>query len=318
MTCPPDVRLSAVKLRRSYPLIVLVLAIPTSMALGQTGFEDSESKTSLIVLQGGIGKVNVTDSRVSFGYQYARSESAWRFGGEFFGKLSEGVGSLFEGGQVVPEAGLKVTATHTFGKLGSWVRKLDPCQVPNQSWLTVQAGYSRSQFKMVSGDPTSTLSAADSVFDSFEGTIYLNRIVLDGDGVFGASIGIKRVNNLDALEKISLSTEIRTFHSGDTTQVIQTSSEGSIAEGYTTRAALIANFDIVWIPRFLSDRFAIDFLTRFDSQKSGLAVFKPGIGLYVLEDGAPTRVVAGVSVEVTDLNSVIQGLRVGLVAGFQF
>jgi hypothetical protein len=292
-------------------VVLSLLFFPCSWGWAQAGFEDSDGKSSLIFQQGGTGRINLTDASLKVSYLYQKDNKPGRFGIELSGKATNGISTLFDKDDIAPEATVKLSfgcqwllgkkMTRDEGEEGSMIV---------DDWATIQIGYSRAQYKLY----TPTNAFVDQIqkknFDGFSFTAYYY-VLFQGNVSIGVAVGLDHQNNYASLKEIELSDRITVLDSAGvmrTTNDTEKLRQGVFAEG----SAKLWNFDIVWIPEFLKYRIGLDLFGRCSWQK-GENTFKPGVGVFICEDGAPTKVVGGISFE-----SVEGKLRVGLVGGFNF
>lgn len=296
---------------KSLLMILPLFVLSFSLGWAQSGFEDSDGKSSLIFEKGGTGKINLTDASIKISYLYHKSNKPCRYGIELSGKASNGISTLFEKDNIAPEAKVKLS----FGYQWLLSKKIsgsdkEESGIIVDDWATIQLGYSRAQYKLF----TPTKSFADQIqkknFDGFSLTAYYN-VLLRRNVLIGLSIGLDHQNNYTFLKEIELSDRTTVFDSAGasrTTNKTEKLRQGNFAEGNHT----LGNYDIVWVPEFLSNRIGFDLFGRFDWNKDDNS-FKPGIGVFIVEKGAPSKVVGGITFE-----SVEGNLRVGLLAGFNF
>lgn len=289
---------------------------------GQTAFEDSESKSSLILFQGGAGKINFSETSFSLNYIYRNSQNKLRFGAEISGKLTEGMGTLFDDGSFQPGAGLKASIGWELNTVAPQDSSNDLADTKGEDnitlpkWLTVVAGYSRTQFDLFKADESAADQIAKEPFDGLFLAVHYNALVCDGECLFGLSLGVERQNNFQSLPVIVVVDRKNVYTEPDSTRTIEKTMNVRSFDDFKTNGALIINGDFVWVPRFLGHRIGIDFFGRIDTGKKGSKAIKPGIGFFMAEENAPTRVVGGISFEFEGFK--LDGLRVGLVTGFKF
>ena len=121
--------------------ILLILFLIPSIMNSQSTFQDSEGKSSIVLQQGGIGQINITDANIKIGYLYHKTDDPFRFGIEISGKAANGFAALFKKEKVVPEAKMKLS-------LGYHEILKKKSEVISDDWLTFQAGYQRGNYKL--------------------------------------------------------------------------------------------------------------------------------------------------------------------------
>jgi hypothetical protein len=132
-----------------------------------------------------------------------------------------------------------------------------------------------------------------------------------GSMILGLSLGVKRTNNADDLKSVELEDQAFTSASG-TTQRRSVSKQTVLRGEYDEYLAVPLNTDLVVYPGTFRGRIAIDFFTRSNLGKTNRE-FVPGVGLFITQEGKPTKVVGGLSFAYDDGKA-----RVGLVGGFHF
>ncbi len=283
--------------------LLFILFLLPCMLIGQSTFQDSEGKSSIVINQGGIGQINITDATIKIGYLYYDTKYPFRFGIEVSGKATNGFATLFKKEEVVPEAKMKISfGYHELLKKKSGVISDD--------WLTFQVGYQRGNYKLFDPAMDYEHQIRKEKFDGFSAMIYYN-MILKGSVLIGISLGIERQNNYQYLEKVEIN-DITTVSENDKT-IRRISSTQELRQGeYKKNDHFLANFDILWEPDFFSGRLGIDLFGRYDSTKNQKA-FKPGVGIFILKKEAPTKVIGGITFEMVE-----KQLQIGLTAGIDF
>ncbi len=278
----------------------------------QSGFEDSEGKSSIIYLEsGGIGKINITDANIKLCYLHHVSDEYFRYGGEVMGKASNGISTLFEKKDIAPEAKIRASLGY------QWILSAKPSGEVEEDntmivddWTTIQVGYSHGQYRIVNPRNSFDHQIEKQKFDGFSIVGYYN-LLFKHNFFLGVSIGLDRQNNYGSLEEVEVTDRTVTFDTSGFSRSIVTTE--SLRRGeFIVNNHFLANYDIMWIPGFLNYRMGIDLFGRYD-RGGGNSNFKPGIGLFITEKGAPTKVVGGITFE-----SVDHVLRIGLMTGINF
>jgi hypothetical protein len=175
--------------------------------------------------------------------------------------------------------------------------------------LVFQGGYGFRQYNLYDANLSLDKQVYKKDFHSPMAQLIYFRLI-GGNKLLGASVGVERSNNSSDLTEV----DVRDFTS--------TLNNGTIREVGRTKKALRGNFmqatrafintDFAWFPRSLNSRIGVNFFTR-----SGLTGFekgfRPGVGIFFSEKGAPTRAIGGVSVSWEKDKP-----NVGLIAGFNF
>lgn len=229
---------------------------------------------------------------------------------------------LLKNGEVLPKPKTAKNLVEYLGEVteSGLLRGIDIGQVfdlpelkkfaPNFSRILFQGGYSFKQYNLYS--PTAAFN--DQIYKkNFHSPsaqlIYFKQ--LTGRKLLGAAIGVQRSNNSGDLTEV----EVRDFTSavsGSTTREVSRVRK-ALRGDYKESTRAFINADFAWFPAALESRIGVNFFTR-----SGLIGnekgFRPGIGLFLSEKGAPTRVVGGVSVSLDNNRKA----NIALTAGFNF
>lgn len=175
--------------------------------------------------------------------------------------------------------------------------------------LVFQGGYGFRQYNLF--DPTAPLDKQiyKKDFHSPSAQLIYFRLI-GGNKLFGASAGVQRSNNSNDLTEVDVRDFTSTITNGTTREVGRT--RKALRGDFKQATRTFINTDFAWFPSALDSRIGINFFTR-----SGLTGFekgfRPGVGLFFSEKGAPTRVIGGVSVSLEK-----QKPNVALIAGFNF
>lgn len=300
-------------LKRMGAAIALMLLGCLSTVLAQDAFEDAKGNSSIFLKDGGgFAHVNVSDSSVKLGHIFDISNKPVFFGFEVTGKLSGNFASLFESHKPSPEARFNAFV----GKKFLFSHK--PDENPTRGhltddWLTFSAGYRRARYKILSEDSAFANQVRKQNFDGFSAILAYNALFKSSRGpiLFGVSGGAERRNNADDLDEVEVNDQVFTSSSG-TTQRTVVSKQTALTGTYKETVAVPIRTDFVWFPKQFQSRMGLNFFTR-SNVGQGDRTFEPGVGLFFSQDGAPTRVIGGISVSVRDGKA-----RVGLIAGYNF
>jgi len=184
--------------------------------------------------------------------------------------------------------------------------------------LDVRLGVSRSANTLL--NPQTTTFAAQVAKRQFTGWSALLSYSAEygrleqGPGIqrlFGFAVGVERRNNASDLKQIDLRDIVFTSQDGTTSRTGETSRK--VLQGdYKESTALVANTDFVFLPPSFDNRLAVDLFTRTTRDNS--TDFRPGMGVFLVQKGAPRKVLGGVSVSRTMGGKA----QVDLIAGFNF
>jgi len=175
--------------------------------------------------------------------------------------------------------------------------------------LVFQGGYGFRQYNLF--EPTAAIDKQlyKKDFHSPLAQLIYFRLI-GGNKLLGTSVGVQRSNNSNDLTEVEVRDFNSTINNGTTREVGRT--RKALRGDFKESTRTFINTDFAWFPRSLNSRIGINFFTR-----SGLTGFekgfRPGVGLFFSEKGAPTRVVGGISVSLEK-----EKPNVALIAGFNF
>lgn len=294
-------------------LALVMVAFPATTH-AQRVFEDAGGDTSIFLESGGgFIRANVTESSVRASYLFDVSNKPYRFGFEVFGKLSGKVANIFQEDRPAPGAGVRISVgkKHLFSERPTGVplatRRL------SDDWLTLQFGYTRARYTLLSEERSFADQVGKKNFDGFSATLAYNALFRSQRGpvLWGISGGAERKNNIEDLDEVEVNDEVFSSSEGNTQRSV-IFRRNAFRGTYTEKIAVPIQSDLVWFPAKFQSRIGTNFFVRSNIGE-GNKYIEPGVGLFLSEDGAPTRVIAGISVSVREGKG-----RVGLIAGFNF
>ena len=314
---------------------MVALTFSAGETRGQMPFQDAKGSGSILLSDGGFVQLNVADPSVRVGYLHDLSSQRWSIGFDASGKLTGTRAALLNKNQVAPD--LKVA--FTFGRKYLIAHRLDlndpndlqklkdaqaeavkhgakPSDDFGDYWsalpydrLTLQISYAYKQYSLFDANAAFDKQVFKKKFHNPSAALVYS-IQLNGSNLFGASVGVGRSNNSNDLTEVDVRDINTTTFSNTVREVVRTR---PVLQGdFKQSTSLFLNTDYVVYPRKTFSRVGIDFYTRsvFTGVDQG---FHPGIGVFLSEKGAPTRVLGGVTI------SYDQGkASVALVAGFSF
>lgn len=290
-------------------LAVLVFFALPPCVLAQTAFIDAAGKGSIFIQGGGFGRVSINDGRATVAFLRDISTERLRYGLELSGKVSEDAASIFESNQPAPEAKLdaSVGIKHIFREIVVGQQASGPLV---DDWITFQGSYGRSEFNLLAEAKPFADQVEKEKFDGGSISCSYNGL-FKGSRLLGISVGAERKNNLGKLKEVEVRDEVFTSSDGSTTRAVIRVQKARRGEYKESTGAFLYT-DYVWFPATFRSRIGIDLFTR-SRFGGGDETFEPGIGLFLTEQDAPTRVIGGVSVSALDGD-----LQVGVVVGFNF
>lgn len=320
---------------RHLATVVAVIAASVVSAQAQMPFQDAKGNGSILLSDGGFVQLNIADPSVRIGYLHDLSSQRWSIGFDVSGKLTGSRASLLNKNQVAPD----VKVGLTFGRKYLLAHRLDlgdPSDLqklkdaraeavkhgakPNDDFgeywralpydrLALQLGYAYKQYSLFDANAPFDKQVFKKNFHSPSAALVYS-VQLSGSSLFGAAVGVGRSNNSSALTEVDVRDINSTTFSSTVREVVRT--RQVLRGDFRQSTSVYLNSDYVWYPRTTFSRIGVDFYTRsvFTGIDKG---FNPGIGVFLSEKGAPTRVLGGVTV------SYDQGkASVALVAGFSF
>jgi hypothetical protein len=316
--------------------VSFILVALTALSLGQSPFTDGRGKSSLVLPgSGGFAQVEFDKTSAKVGYLRDISGRPDFWGIELSAKLSGDTATLFSNNQLKPDASFKLTLGRrllTFADLLAAARiRMPNGTYPDPSspeyaeqkaalvaalvkasnkgypWVALQIEGRAAQYRMY--DSTAAFGSQITK-QSFEGgSIHGLYNILLPNRLYGVSIGIERGNNVDDLDEISI-TDRTTVVSGGVSRIIdQTVKAYDGTFKKVDRAP--AGFDAVWWPDGNS-RVAFSVFAR-DDLRDASASFVPGLGAFLVQQGAPTNVIGGVTLSFKKGKPTAQ-----IVAGYSF
>jgi hypothetical protein len=301
----------------------------------QTPFQDANGNGTILLSDGGFVQLNIADPSIKIGYLHDVSSQHWSFGFDASGKLTGSRAPLLNGNQAAPDLklGLTLARKYLFARKLNLNNPHDQQKLkdvrdeavehglkPNDDlgdyWsalpydrLALQVGYAYKRYTLFDPNATFDKQVFKKQFHSPSVALTYS-ILLNGSNLFGISVGVNRSNNSNDLTQVDVR-DINTFTSSTTIREVVRTRQVLRGDFKQSTSALV-NTDYVWFPRKTFSRVGIDFYSRsvLNGEDKG---FTPGMGFFLSEKGAPTRVIGGVTI------SYDQGkASVALVAGFSF
>lgn len=176
--------------------------------------------------------------------------------------------------------------------------------------LVFQGGYIFRQYNLFNPSATFAEQLNKKDFHSPSAQL-IYTYQLGGNKLIGASIGMEKSNNSSELTEIDIR-DYMTATSGTTTREFGRSRKALLGD-FRQYTRTFVNTDLAWFPGSLKSRVGINFFTRsvITGNNKG---FRPGIGVFLSEKGAPTRVVGGVTAFMDEKGKA----NISLTAGYNF
>ncbi len=310
-------------MRHTASFLAGIVVIATLLAAGQTVqaqalLGDGKSESSLILDRGGHLSVNMTDKKAQVAYVHDLT-GRWNFGFDLFGRVANKVATLFDGENISPEAGFNFTLG-VKGPLGPDIDETSEEDIQDEGkwkgtvrsdWIYVRVGYKRGSYNLFDGDRPFEDQLYTRHADLPSLGLFYN--VLIGTPMLGISVHYERANNYENLARIS-SVEYTIIGSDGSTRILE--EEISARSGDFEEFDLFAvNIDFMWVPDATRGRLGVDIFLRVKDGGDFNSVTEPGLGFFLLEDGQPNRIVAGLTGKLKDPDNKIV---LGLVVGYNF
>jgi hypothetical protein len=149
--------------------------------------------------------------------------------------------------------------------------------------------------------------------DRWMATLYGNAL-LAGNMLAGLSVGYARKNNYSHLAWVDIVETRVVSTSESTTQTTERTITGRMGQ-YLEFDELTVNADLMWVPGIFDNRVGVDLFFRYTSPEGAESTSEPGLGIFVLKDGAPSHIVGGITVKRDDTED---RMKLGLTAGYNF
>ncbi len=144
-------------------------------------------------------------------------------------------------------------------------------------------------------------------------SLYYNAL-LGNNILAGISLGYARENNYTDLPKVD-AIDVTTPAVYDSTTRTTESKVSGRAGDYKEFDVFQANADFLWVPPFFARRLGLDLFIRYTNPGEGDDAFEPGIGFFVLQGGAPSRIIGGITAQ---RDAEDDDVKLGFVAGYNF
>lgn len=287
---------------------IVMLGMTPMACLAQTSaYQSSDSNSSILLYKSAANVIfNVTDAKFTAGYLHAPGGAGILYGVSLFGKPSTSVSN-------------QIFNTTTQDSLGGTISIGRHVLFSNTSksfftddWWAFQFTYTRSATNIVTDAVT---QPQKRTFDGVKGMITYNGYKTTTKGVTflgGFSGGISRNNNIGDLTAVTINTTA--LQSSGVTPAFQAvKSDSGYFGAYRTYIGAPIYTDVALLPHpkpieWLSlDLFSRSNIARFDRYVEG------GVGLFIAEPGAPTKILGGITLAWNN------GVPVwGVVAGWAF
>lgn len=289
-------------------LLVFLLAPIKSYATNALG--DANDETSLYMWGGGAISANFKDKSAKVSYFHSKSDKPLGAGITLKGKSTNNNSVIFDGQDVTPETTITIPIGYHW-VFSEKVGRIAPNGFIKDDWIFIDVKYTVGEYQMYDSS------------NAFDKQLYKEKMkapslvlsynaVLSGNVLIGASLEFGKTNNYTSLK----SKNIKTLSNIEISNSITRSSESSVTakEGeYNEYNQTKFNVDAMFIPGYFDNRVGFDIFARFiDSSSQDTSFLNPGIGVFLLKDGAPTKIIGGITFMRDDEeNENIVGVVVG-------
>ena len=290
--------------------ILGVRSAGAQMAIG-----DAKDNSAVVVQQGGgTAHINFGDSSAKAGYLWQISNSALRYGVEFGAKAGNGYAALLKGSDVSPTATASVWVGYQPRQFRTVEEALKGKSGPIRAWwTTLKLGYVRSENVLVDESKPLAEQVTKKKLGSPDVAAYANALTR-GNILWCLGGGLKRTSNYDDLKKVDLIDTTVLAAQGGETRTVENRTSGRTGN-YAEFTQLYAAVDVLWVPDVIQDRVGFDFFWRGADNRGNGSQSEPGVTLCVLQKGAPTKIVAGLTAQ---RDASTRDLKIGLTLGHSF
>ena len=293
-------------------ILLLGLLLISSKLFASTSLGDANDESSLYMKDGNAISSNFKDKSIKLSYLKAKSDDPFGFGITLKGKANDKLSAIFDGDATNPETSISIPLSYQW-ILSDKPGKAAPTSMFIDDWIVVEFKYTKGEYQIF--DETKDLDNQlykESMSSS--GAVVSYNAILNGNFLFGASVEYGKANNYQGLKEKTVKT-FKTVYDDETTSRITESSttarEGIYEEFYQRKA----NIDLMYYPNYFAGRIGIDAFLRYSTDEQKDSSVDPGLGIFLLKEGAPTKISGGVTV-VRDKKD--DETLIGLVVGYVF
>ena len=314
-----------------YGFAFIFLSVFSPFALGQTSlFQDAKGESSIILADKSLISINTGDASIGFSYAHFQSKISKYWGFNIELKTEEGISYV-----------LKNETLSLNSKIGFLYGRRNTSR--NRIGITddyyLSSDISLSAFKLFDDQKSYDKQIIEESSLGFSAKMGWNRVssskFLSKDNtemtttIFGISLGAGLTNNLDKLNKVSISNySLIKDEESSKSRLIQGTSITAFSPypKYDGKLGFIQlNIDYAIIPNLFANRMLLIVFSRNRFSTREKAKWNPGIGVFLTKDGAPLEGVCGIQFQITDLlnsersdKKVLDRATISFVAGFSF
>jgi hypothetical protein len=293
-------------------ILLLCVLLISSKLFASTSLGDANDESSLYMKDGNTISSNFKDKSIKLTYLRAKNDNPFGFGITLKGKANDKLSTIFNGDDINPETSVSIPLSYQW-ILSDKPGRAAPTSMFIDDWLIVEFKYTKGDYQIF--DETKDLDGQlfkESM--SSTGAVVSYNAILNGNFLFGASVEYGKANNYGSLKEKTVKT-FKTVYEDDATSRITESSTLARAGIYEEFYQRKANIDLMYYPSFFSGRIGIDAFLRYSTDEQKDSSVNPGLGIFLLKEGAPTKISGGVTV-VRDKKE--DETLVGLVVGYIF
>lgn len=274
---------------------------------------DANDESSIYMWGGGGISANFKDKSAKVSYLYSKSDKPLSLGVTLKGKSTNDASVIFDGDKVTPETTISIPIGYHW-LFSEKPGRQEPTGFIRDDWFFLEVKYTSGEYQM---------------FDSsrvFNGQLYKEKMqapalalsynaITSYNVLFGTSLEYGKTNNYTDLKKKEVKTTTDVDTSGSSARVTEssvTAREGVYKEFNQTKF----NIDAMIIPEYFESRIGLDLFARYtNSSEQESSYVNTGLGVFLLKDGAPTKIVGGITFMRDDKKNENV---VGIVAGYNY
>lgn len=283
-----------------------VIEKPEAPLKGQSIFEDRKGESAIFLPNGGTLRLNTADASIKLSFAHRVSTKKPFLGFDISGKTNDGLLTLFSKGMVSP--GVKINGVVGIQELFHKSNILD-------GWLALQIGYEGSSFKLFKPDSVFKNQIEKINFNTFRTSVDFN-LKMGGNKLLGVSIGYRKANNYEDLDKIEL-TDTRIIQDSVSNTTRTYTDKINVRSGlFETFHQVPLKLDFYWTTKNNNPRIGFYHYWRTTINVSGKVVNGFGSGIYLLKKNNPLSSIAGITFEVNDVTKLKDGFGKGFTVNF--
>ncbi len=282
----------------------LTLLLLSMKSYAGTGLGDANDETSFYLWKGGSISANFKDKSAKVSYLKSISDKSISYGITLKGKATDNSSVIFDGDSVTPETTISIPVIYHWifsDKAG----KNAPDYIVDD-WLVLELKYLKGEYQMF--DSTNVFD--EQLFKEEQGAGALAvsyNAIFSGKMLFGTSIEYGKTNNYASLDSITVNTITSTGASGSSSRTSNLSTAAREGD-YKEFNQVKSNIDIM----YYTGRIGVNLFARYKNSSEQSSNTNMGIGVFLLKEGSPTRIVGGITfLKDNEKNENILGVVIG-------